>query len=71
VRRAGCFLPVIRSSESEVFLFLSTMSALSNLIWLPVSLFSKVKRRTVGFVVFTLLLSILTFFTVASHFPSA
>lgn len=55
----------------RLFLFLSEMSLLGNLIWLLLSLSSKPKRRAMGFIVFTLFLSILTFFTVASYFPSS
>lgn len=54
-----------------VFLLLTAVSGFGSLIWLVVCAANKSMRPTIATPIFSLLLSVLAFFTVFSYFPSA
>lgn len=54
-----------------LFLLLSAANSLGSLIWMVVAVAKKNKRSHLKAAVLTFLLSLLTLFTVGSHFPSA
>lgn len=54
-----------------IFLFLTAAVGLGTLIWTIVSAVRKSKRSSLPASIFSFLLSVLSFFTVVSYFPSA